>query len=86
MPKKQKTTTLPSPPALTPELKDALLHFFQCNPPKKFSRGLRNMVVELMSHQVEGHREYVFELLLGLEMFFDVLDLAEDVGFGERKI
>ena len=56
------------------------------NPPKKFSRGLRNMVVELMSHQVEWHREYVFELLLGLEMLFDALDLAEDVGFGEGKI
>ena len=89
MARKKKTNTLDKvPPTLTlsPQLNDALVHFFRCNPPKKFSRGLRNMVVELMSHQEDGHRFYLFELMLGLEMFFDVLDMAEDEGLEVGKV
>jgi len=87
MARKQKTksvakTDYTAPdPTLSPELQDALIQFFRCYPPKYFSRGLRNALIELMTHQEEGHRDYVFKTLLAMEMFFDILDLAEDSGF-----
>ena len=83
MAKKQKTKQTSSAvhATLNPEVQEALIHFFTCHPPKEFSRGLRNMVVELMSYHEDGQRDYVCKMMLGLEMLFALLDQVEDHGW-----
>ncbi|MEO5978015.1 MAG: hypothetical protein ABIS36_11965 [Chryseolinea sp.] len=66
--------------SLTPELDAAFVHFLQCHPPKHFSRNLRNVMIEVVIHQNGNYPDYINELLISMEMFFDVLDIAEDTG------
>lgn len=65
-------------PVLSKELQCAFAHFLQCYPPKFFSRNLRNMVVELVTYQKGCYPDYLNPLLMAMEMFFDLLDKAED--------
>lgn len=67
-----------SEPVLSEELQEAFAHFLACNPPKYFCRNLRNMTIELVAYQKGNYPDYLVPLLLSLEMFFSVLDQAED--------
>lgn len=72
--------------SLPPELEAAIVHFLQSHPPKHFSRNLRNVIVEVVTYQKGNYPDYLNSLLLAMEMFFEVLDLAEDSGsFNEPK-
>lgn len=83
--KKRSKTSKKVEPVLSKELQSEFAHFLQCHPPKFFSRNLRNMVVELITHQKGFYPDYLNPLLMALEMFFDVLDKAEDEGEGYSK-
>jgi hypothetical protein len=65
-------------PCLTPELIEALCHFFECHPPKEFSKGLLEMTLELMEYRHGGARPYSLNLLPGLPVLYDVLRLAAE--------
>ena len=67
-------------PIVDLDIQKDLDHFFKCHAPKKFQRGLRNMVIELVSYQKGCYPEYLQEMLLSLEMFFPILDRLEDAG------
>jgi len=78
MSKRLKTTTKKSDAILSPELQDAFAYFLERNPPKEFSRNLRNVLLEVVTCQQGNHPLYLNSFLLSMEMFFEVLDVAED--------
>ncbi|MEJ7646960.1 MAG: hypothetical protein WKF87_20350 [Chryseolinea sp.] len=78
MPKRLKSIRKKSGSLLSPELQDAFAHFLERNPPKQFSRNLRNVLLEVVTCQQGNHPLYLNTLLLSMEMFFEVLDAAED--------
>jgi len=78
MAKYSKSSINKSSPTLSPELQEAFAHFLECNPPKYFSRNLRNVLVEVVTNQKGDYPMYLNALLLSMEMFFEVLDTAED--------
>jgi hypothetical protein len=63
---------------LNKEVQIELAAFLQHYPPKQFSRLLRQMALQFMETQLAGVADYTDKLLLALESFFNVLDVAED--------
>lgn len=63
---------------LSKEVQIEFAAFLQQFPPKHFSRNFRRMVFQFMETQMEGASLYTDKLLIALERFFDVLDVAED--------
>lgn len=63
---------------LSKEVQIELAAFLQHFPPKEFSRNLRQMVLEYMESQLGGVSSHTDRLLIALESFFNVLDIAED--------
>jgi hypothetical protein len=78
MKKRPKSSVKKSTRALSPELQDAFAHFLDCHPPKFFSRNLRNVLVEVVANHQGNYPLYLNSFLLSMEMFFEVLDTAED--------
>ena len=67
-------------PILSIELQEKFAHFLSFVSPKHFSRSLRDATLEISKDCDVGVPNYYAELIDGLEMFFHVLDLAEDEG------
>jgi hypothetical protein len=63
---------------LSKEVQIEFAAFLQQYPPKHFSRNFRKMTFQFMETQMEGVALYTDKLLIALERFFDVLDVAED--------
>jgi len=78
MSKPPKSIKMKSVPSLSPEVQDAFAHFLERNPPKQFSRNLRNALLEVVTCQHGDYPVYLNAFLLSMEMFFEVLDIAED--------
>ena len=76
--KKPKSKT--SEPILSIKLQESFARFLDFVSPKHFSRSLRDATLEISENCEEGVPLYHGDLVRGLEMFFHVLDLAEDEG------
>ena len=65
---------------LSTELQEEFLHFLNFVSPKHFSRSLRDAMLEISKGCETATPNYYAQLIDGLEMFFHILDLAEDEG------
>ncbi len=71
--------------ALSPTLKEEFLRFMEYHPASRFSKNLRNMLLEFL--QFDGAIEvgYLEDLLYDLEGLFVLLDAIEAEGKQEQK-
>ncbi len=60
------------------KLEKQTVAFFEYVPPTRFSRGLRNMLVDYLSLQADGNRAFMDDLLIDIQLLFDLLDVAAD--------
>lgn len=63
---------------LSKEVQIQFAAFLQHFPPKQFNRQVRQMTLQFLETQLAGVANYTDKLLIALESFFDVLDVAED--------
>jgi hypothetical protein len=62
-------------------LQSEFLRFIEYHPPRRFSRGLRKMLMEFMMQDAAVEAFYLRDLLYDLEGLFELLDAASESGF-----
>jgi HEPN domain-containing protein len=63
--------------ALSPELNEELVKFFEVHPPRRVSRNLRRVLLDYLRDQLEtGSPLFIDELLWDMYDLFDLLDIA----------
>jgi hypothetical protein len=68
----------PEEPALSQALQAAFIEFLQQQPAKDFSRNLRRMLIEYLMSESGRSSVYIVDTLAGLDLLFDLLDVAEE--------
>lgn len=78
--KKPKGPNTPKPGnvALSEPLKEALVHFMEYHPAKRFSKNLRNMLLEFLMFEGATESKYLPDLLYDLDGLFQFLEVMQE--------
>ena len=72
-------------PNYSPVLQAEITKFFEFVPPARLSRNLRKLVLTYLSLQKDAHNMDMEELLLDIQLLFDLLDVAGEELAGNNK-
>ena len=71
-------TTAKTKSNLSQNLQTEVERFFEYAPPARFSRNLRKLLLSYLSIQQDGHNMNIEDLLIDIQWFFDLLDIADE--------
>ena len=65
---------------VTPRLQEAFVRFLEYHPAKRFSVNLRSWLLEFLMYDGSPEAEYLKDLVVDLDGFFELLDVVQKNG------
>jgi hypothetical protein len=62
----------------TPRLQEAFVRFLEYHPAKRFSVNLRSLLLEFLMYDGSPEAEYLKDLVVDLDGFFELLEVVQE--------